>query len=250
MNPDESPVEDYEKPVAYDANSQPLYAHPAESTHEELPQAVHVTRPVDPIEPFISVATKAKHDQSKQLYPNLNLSEGEYIVTVVRRHFVGLLLPLSLGVVLVALSLSALLNYDIVVQTLHLKGPAADISMVIVPILLFILLVCLGVYMAYYIYTNNRFYLTNESVIQEIQMGLFNHREQTISLGNVEDASFVQNGIVQQALGYGELRLSTIGDENTYTFPYATHPKESVAVLNNTVESFKNGRPVDTAQVI
>jgi hypothetical protein len=95
------------------------------------------------------------------------------------------------------------------------------------------------------VYNNNRFFLTNESVIQEIQFSLFSKREQTVSLANIEDASFRQQGILQSMLDYGSIRLSTEGDETTYRFPYVAHPKKEIALLNNAVEAFKNGRPVE-----
>lgn len=99
-------------------------------------------------------------------------------------------------------------------------------------------------FVSYYVYSKNRFYLTNESVIQQIQMTLFANHEQTISLGNVEDASYFQQGVFQQIFNFGEIRLSTQGDENTYAFTFVGDPKRHIAALNNAVESFKNGRPV------
>ena len=100
-------------------------------------------------------------------------------------------------------------------------------------------------YVAYIVYINNRLYLTNESVIQEIQTGLFFKSEQTVSLLNIEDASYTQNGLFQQLFDYGSVRLSTEGDETTYRFTYVANPKQHIAKLNNAVEAFKNGRPVD-----
>ena len=70
-------------------------------------------------------------------------------------------------------------------------------------------------------------------------------REQTVSLGSIEDASFKQNGILQTVLDYGTIRLSTEGQETTYVFRYVAHPKKQIATLNNAIEAFKNGRPVD-----
>ncbi len=245
MNPDE-PTTEYDRPVAYDVDGQPLYAHPAKVVAEPQP----VTQPSEvqpsrPAAPTVDIATHAKHQKATELYPTLNLSEDEYVISEIRRHPVGLLLPLALGIILAALALSALFNYDIVVQLFHLTGSLADVSFAAVPLLLFILLVFLGTYIAYVVYTGNRFYLTNESVIQDIQLGLFNHRQQSISLGSVEDASYTQNGLIQQMLGYGTIRLSTVGDENTYTFIYVAQPGEHIAELNDAVESFKNGRLVD-----
>ena len=94
------------------------------------------------------------------------------------------------------------------------------------------------------IYRGNKFFLTNESVIQHLQHGIFSRKEQTISLTNIEDASFTQHGILQHMFNYGLLRLSTEGDETTYRFPYAGSPSKLISVLNNAVEAFKNGRPV------
>jgi hypothetical protein len=76
-------------------------------------------------------------------------------------------------------------------------------------------------------------------------MSLFSNREQTVSLGNVEDASYVKNGVIQAMFDYGVIRLSTQGDETTYRFSYAAHPAKQVAKLNDAVEAFKNGRPVN-----
>ncbi len=107
------------------------------------------------------------------------------------------------------------------------------------------LLFLLGGYIAIYIYTDNRFFLTNESVVQEIRRSLFSRSEQTVSLANIEDASFRRNGILPTLLDYGAIRLSTEGDETTYRFNYVARPKQEIALLNNAIEAFKNGRPVE-----
>jgi uncharacterized membrane protein YdbT with pleckstrin-like domain len=106
-------------------------------------------------------------------------------------------------------------------------------------------LVGLGTFVAVWVYLQNQFYLTNESVIQEIQHSLFSRREQTVSLGSIEDASFKQSGILQTLLNYGTIRLSTEGEETTYRFAYVANPRKQVATLNNAIEAFKNGRPVE-----
>ena len=117
-------------------------------------------------------------------------------------------------------------------------------SQVIFICLMVISLFGLGLYIAIWVYMQNRFFLTNESVIQEIQISLFSKREQTVSLMNIEDSSYSQKGILQTLFNYGSIRLSTEGDETTYRFSYVADPKNQVAVLNNAVEAFKNGRPV------
>lgn len=231
---------DYNRPVAYDAEGRPLYAHPPENQ----PRIVHMSRSVEPEQPIISGAIKAKHDKSLELFPGINLSEGEYVVSFVKRHPIGLFTPLALSVLLIAISLTILLNYDLMASKFQIAGIVVSASVIITSIVAFICLVALGAYISYYVYFNNRLFLTNESVIQEIQNSLFAKAEQTVSLLNIEDASFTQNGIIQQIFDFGSIRLSTEGEETTYRFSYVANPKQHIDILNNTIEAFKNGRPV------
>lgn len=225
-----------DQPAAYDNNSQPTYPSS---------QAVHIVRPINPAKPIISEEIKLKNARSRQSFPELNLSENEYIITSVKRHVIGLVAPIFIGLFLIAPSIIALFNSDNIAKSFEQNGNNVDTANIALPIFLFILLVFLVVYAAYYIYTRNKFFLTNESVIQEIQTSLFSRREQTVSLANIEDSSYAKTGILQQIFNYGSIRLSTVGDENTYNFTYVINPERQIDILNNAVEAFNNGRPVE-----
>lgn len=239
MSTDQDPI-DYNHPVAYDAQGNPLYARPLDKQ-----QSVHISRPVEPAKVYVSDDIKLKHNKSVKLYPSLNLSEGEYVISSVKRHLIGLLAPFIAGVILISLVFSALLNYDLIVAMFKLTGDMANVSIIFLPTTALIITIIAAIYITYYIYTNNRLYLTNESLFQTIQISLFTKREQVVSLQNIEDASYAQDGIMQQLLNYGSIRLSTIGDENTYRLTYVAKPKDQINILNNAVEAFKNGRPIE-----
>jgi len=243
MKNDQQPLD---QPVAYDAEGRPLYAHPPapQPTQAPAPSVVQVTRPISPEKVVVSPEAHKRHEESKLQYPLLNLSDGEYVISAVRRHPIGLLVPLGIGTVIIGIALGILLNYDIVAESAGLTGYIAEASNVAVPILLLCLVTALVMFISWYVYVSNKFFLTNESVIQEIQHSLFSRLEQTVSLSNIEDASFTQVGIFQQIIDYGDIRLSTEGDETTYRFSYVASPKMHVAELNDAVEAFKNGRPV------
>ena len=252
MKPQSS--EDLTQPVAYDADGRPLYHHPPQtgqpapvvaqteshvtsrpeiidgenfdprlrSQYANEPQVVHVGRELER-KPFtISDELKRKHERSVQQYPNLNLSEGEYVILDIKRHPIGMLIPASIAIFLVLIIM------------VFVFGVA----------MLLIGLVVLGGAVALWIYLQNQFFLTNESVIQEIQESLFSRHEQTVSLGSIEDASFRQSGIIQTVFNYGTIRLSTEGEETTSLFHFVARPREQIAVINNAIEDFKNGRPV------
>jgi uncharacterized membrane protein YdbT with pleckstrin-like domain len=237
-----------DKPFAYDAEGRPLYsAPPAGATVDGAPApaqttVVHMTRAVEPMKQEISEETKKRHEDSVALYPELNLSSHEYVIRDVRRHPIGMVLPLVSTVIGVSIVLLFVMNYDILVSSLGL--PESGFGMVVLMAILMIILLLIGGYLAAWVYINNRFFLTNESVIQEIQTSIFSRREQTVSLQNIEDSSYRQHGLIQTMFNYGSIRLSTEGDETTYRFDYVANPKREVGILNNAVEAFKNGRPV------
>ncbi len=262
------------KPIAYDANGQPLYAQPQapgdpspfqepnrpshvtaapevapgqnydpqlRTQYANEPGVVHATRQVEPPNFEISDEVRKRYEESKRRYPNLNISEGEFVILDIIRHPIGLLLHLiGGGIVLLALT---------IVLIIYPVNPAAvglpDFGIVALIAGLLMALVGLGTFIAVWVYLQNHFYMTNESVIQEIQHSLFSRFEQTVSLGSIEDASFKQSGILQTVLNYGTIRLSTEGEETTYRFAYVANPRKQVAILNNAIESFKNGRAVD-----
>lgn len=243
----ENQPDNYDKPVAYDVEGRPLYARPQEITPSpatSAPTVVHVERPADLSPQPLSPAAKLRHDKSRAAYPELNISEGEFVIMAIRRHPIGLALPVGVSILLMAMSLSALFNLDIIQEMFEQQRIVVEPIMLAVFIMLFTALTGLGAYIAYYIFTNNRFFLTNESVIQQNQTALFAKNEQTVSLANIEDVSYDQKGIIQQLFNYGSIRLSTEGDETTYRFTYVSTPKDQTAILNSAVESFKNGRPV------
>lgn len=212
---------------------------------QQQPTIVHVSRAVEPVKPVVSPEAQRRHENSKRLYPHLNLSEGEYVVRSVRRHPIGLIAPQAIGVLLITITLTIMTSFNEFVERFGIRGELAESGILFTFGMLFIIVVALGMAISAYVYISNKFFLTNESVIQEIQNSLFSRHEQTVSLANIEDASFTQKGILQYIFNYGSVRLSTEGDETTYRFSYVANPKEHVDTLNNVVEAFKNGRPVE-----
>lgn len=251
------------KPVAYDVDGKPLYATPEEAVkvasgergagaaHAVNPmhptympaQFLHSAKKADPDNPMdVPIDVQQKHEESVKRFPDLNLSPNEFIITSVPRHFMGLLGPAIITTICIALVLSLMFNFPYLADLTGISTGASSVLMLAGVMLVALFLI--GGYAVLWVFLNNRFFLTNESVIQEIQTGLFSHKEQTVSLANIEDASYSQVGPIQTIFNYGSIRLSTEGDETTYRFNYVANPKYYIAILNNAVEAFKNGRPV------
>lgn len=249
------------QPTAYDQYGRPLYPHPPAHTppvaptpppnpneHRagpHQPQVVYMSRAIDPHEQEPTPEVKAKHEESAKRYPHLNLSEHEYIISAIRRHPIGLI---SIWSIVVACVLVIFIGFPVMVNSAESFGNGLSASALVsggLVLLFSAVLFVLGGIIATVVYNANRFYLTNESVIQHIQTSLFSKKDQTISLQNIEDASYRQKGFIQTILNYGAIRLSTEGEETTYRFNYVANPKKQIDLLNNAIEAFKNFRPVD-----
>ena len=211
------------------------------SQYANEPDVVHAGREIEPKTFAISDDLRDKHDQSVRRYPFLNLSEGEYVILDIKRHPMGMIIPIALT----GLSLFAILAFATIYPSIMDSGiPMIDQTTMLGILMMIALIVVLGGAIVLWVYIQNQFFMTNESVIQEIQESLVSRHEQTVSLGSIEDASFRKSGIMQTLFNYGTIRLSTEGEETTYIFRYVANPKKQVAILNNAIEAFKNGRPV------
>ncbi len=230
--------------VVYDEHGNKIEVSQLQTTQaREQPQVVYMARPHEPIKPHVSESVKRRHDEAKRLFPYLNLSDGEYVISYVKRHVIGLI-EIWAGVFAVVALLTAGIVFVVSTRTTSsLTGESQSwLALVLLGAIVFTFVI--GI-IATVVYEGNKFFLTNESVTQHIQISLFSKKEQTISLGNIEDASFRQHGLLQTFFNYGSLRLSTEGDETTYRFNFVANPGYQVATLNNAVEAFKNGRPID-----
>lgn len=206
------------------------------------PDIVHASRPFEPSVPEMSDKLRRKHDESLKKYPFLNLSPGEFVILQFRRHPIGLFWPVGLTGILLIIFISAMFIYPSMYEQSG-GGMIAPASVISILAILSLLAVGLG-WLKTWVYLENQFFLTNESVIQEIQHGPFSRHEQTVSLGSIEDASFKQFGLIPTIFNYGAIRLSTEGKDTVYRFEYVENPKDQVAVVTNAVDNFKNGRPV------
>lgn len=219
---------DYDQPVAFDKDGRPLYAHPPARSEKRQSQKSRKT---------IDIAKR--HQESCEQYPDLRLSEEQYVVAEVKRHMVGIVMPVIVAGLLGLLIIGILMTYSFWVPS---GNP--PVSSLMLPAVLLLALIGMGVYIVAWVYLKNKLYLTNESVVQQIQLNLFAHSEQVVDLSDIKDISYQQAGVLQMLFNYGVLQLSTEGENKVYTLTNVADPKHTIAMLNNAIEDFKNGRPV------
>lgn len=212
------------------------------------PAVVHVARPLEPEAVEASLALREKHRRSVAQFSQLDLSEFEYVVLNVRRHLIGLIGPsILVGIVICFLVAGLILLPDLIAQY---GWEIGDVSLINLIGWISVLLLGLGVYVYYWVYTNNILFLTNESIIERTQVSLFMNSVKSVGLGDVVDISFSKTGVVQHLFDYGTLRIGTKYDKAPYIFRYVSSPRVQTAIMTEAVECFKNGRPVGESELL
>lgn len=178
---------------------------------------------------------KIRHERSVKDFPFLKLEENEYVEFAFRRAKVWLNLilgGLSAGLILILMAfLLVLMGQD----TLDATG--VNFLFIILGSLLSAVLIA-GLFTVI-VYRGNRLFVTNKHVIQMVMLSPMANSLNMIDLASIEDTSYSQAGIIQKIFGYGTFRLSTVGDETTYTFKKSDITSEELKAVAKLVSSAK-----------
>jgi len=181
-----------------------------------------------------------RHARSAKDFPEVDLEEGEYVELAIRRSKKGLILIWAgevVGFAVLTLIL-VLLKKDDDGGVLGLNGVAMGYLYLVIVALYGIMLVS-GL-VGTFIYKSNLLVITNKRAIQKIRSNLLSSSTNIINLKSVEDVSFHKSGAFDYLFHLGTIRLSTVGDETTYTFPYVDTPRDELKLIASLVHKVKD----------
>jgi uncharacterized membrane protein YdbT with pleckstrin-like domain len=152
--------------------------------------------------------------------PDLTVQQpDEQKIATIRRSPVGIILIYAMSIaviVIVALFVFWMLprlTQDNAVITMGRLGMLVVLILSIISMLIFTV-----------VYWGNYWILTSDSVTQVSQTGLFKRSASQLSLGDIEDVTADQQGILPELLNYGELRLETAGSTQKYQLNFSPNP--------------------------
>lgn len=178
---------------------------------------------------------KIRHERSVKDFPFLELEDNEYVEYAFKRARIWLNLilgGLAAGLILILLAfLLVLMGRD----SLDTTG-INFLYIILGALLVSVFLVGLFTIM---VYRGNKLFITNKHVIQLIMSSPMANSVNMIDLTSIEDTSFSQNGIMQKMFGYGTFRLSTVGEETTYTFKKSDITAEELRAVAKLVSKAK-----------
>lgn len=241
MQPDENQLL---PPQPVPAVSQPT-AEGIAQTQQLQPQSAQQLEPVQPPS-NTAQSSEAINQQPQQSIPNEeiidpSIPEGNHQLLVIKRHPFGL----------VAMYLSATVGLVAAFGLLFFLVPSVltgDTQATAIRYLMMFAVVATGVVfivllIATYVYRQNRWVVTDESVHQTSQRGLFNRQSSELSMANIEDVTAEQKGILAELFGFGTLRAETAGELPYFHFNYCPTPDKYAKIILDARQKYINDDP-------
>ena len=174
-----------------------------------------------------------RHSRSVKDFPYLHLESNEWVELVIERAKIRIIL-VWVAVFLTFIALTAcmffLLNFN--------GGAVFDQNMTLI-LSLFMLMICLVIFsvglVSTKVHRDNKLYVTNKRLIHQSALALFSQSVNTIDLQSIEDVSFSKETIFDYILQIGTLKMTTVGDETTYTFKYVDTPRDEMQTITHLV---------------
>lgn len=189
--------------------------------------------------------SKVQHARSAKDFPEIDLEQDEYVVLYIKRSRIGLAFiwaVVAIMVVAMSLVLIFFVNSDASLDnTVFQMNDAASHYFRLIIFILYVLFF-FGGFVAQNIYDSNYIYVTNRRIIQKSRSTIFANSTNIIELRRIEDVSFHQSSLVDHICNFGTLRMSTVGEETTYTLKYVDTPHDEVKTISHLVYECKKDK--------
>lgn len=179
----------------------------------------------------------------RKYLPLIELDSNEKIIYEIRKHPVGLAGVYALGLLVAGALFSGSLGLNYVLDGDRV-GLGTDVGalqpfMLLVGGILSILALIMTAVGAY-LYQSNVVYVTSEKIAQVLYRTIFDRKISQLSIGDVQDVTTSQKGILAQLFNYGTLVIETSGEQANYVFNFTPKPYQAAkAIVNAHEENLK-----------
>jgi uncharacterized membrane protein YdbT with pleckstrin-like domain len=167
--------------------------------------------------------------------PLAAMQPEERVLFEIKRHPMGLIttyLAVGIGMVLLAV-LTAFIAQQVGssnAQAVRALWAGFGIVMIVLVGIMFL---------SNIVYWGNRWVLTTDSITQVLQHSLFNKETAQLSLGNLEDVTAEQHGIIAHMFNYGTVKAETAGEREKFVFLYCPNPNHYAQMVLQAREAFE-----------
>lgn len=181
-----------------------------------------------PIEPY------QLSSGARQAFKLIEFDADEKLLFEVRKHWFGLFLIYFTGTLLAAAPLGVAMGAALV-DAESMANTGVSLSTLRLPLVLACLLATVlvvgGTAIGAFLYKSNVILITSEKLAQLLNVTLFERRVSQLSIGDVQDVSVHQDGVLAHFFKYGTIVIETAGEQQNYTFTFASYPYETAKMI-------------------
>lgn len=176
--------------------------------------------------PHKAAVCKTLSPAGQRVFPLVEFDEDEQMLTEVRKHVIGLIFIWLTGLFITAVIVIAISWFAMSLDGLGFEIDNGEtIKAILVGIALLLgVLSLVATLITSLIYRSNVVFVTNEKIAEVLYMSIFNRRVKQLGIGNVEDVTVIQKGILPRIFNYGSLVVQTAGEAENPTFTYVPRP--------------------------
>lgn len=172
--------------------------------------------------------------RAKKVFNLIEFDDNERLVWEIRKHPFGLFIIYFTGA-LVAAVIFAFLILGPTVYSSNFLGLGIELgslrSVIIVTGFLLVVLALVATLIGAYLYTSNVVIVTSEKIAQLLHATIFDRKISQLSIGDVQDVTVKQKGLLAHLFNYGTLVIETAGEQQNYTFTYTPTPYEAAKAI-------------------
>lgn len=177
----------------------------------------------------------------------IEFDENEEVICEIRKHPFGLLIIALTGffIFVITLAVGTVVSLWLEHNGSELITEASKASWAVMAIAIVVSVIVALLTVIYgFVYHSNTMLVTTDKIAQTLYTNIFDRKISQLSIGDVQDVTVTQKGIIAQLFNFGTIVIETAGEQQNYTFTYAPHPyqcsKDIIAAHERSVQKYGN----------
>lgn len=189
----------------------------------------------DEMSPHRKEACKRLSPIGQKLFKYVEFDDDEELIGEIRRHPIGLFFIVVSGVLISAViflsTLILALNLDNLGLGVGESGTGSAKAIIILVGAIVGLLAVIATTITAILYNSNVVYITNEKIADVMYVSLFNRKITQLGVGQVEDVTVSQKGILPRVFDYGTIIVETAGEIKNPSYVFVPKPNKYSQII-------------------
>lgn len=165
----------------------------------------------------------------RRFFHLIEFDDNEELIVEIRKHPFGLALIYTAGFLIAAVILSITLflsTYgDVLDAVASLDFDTGIFAGAVLALGGLLTIMCvIATLINGMIYRNSVIFVTSEKLAQVLYITIFNRKISQLNIGNIQDVTVNQAGVLSRIFHYGTLVVETAGEQQNYTFTFVPSP--------------------------